>query len=158
MDFCFICDNSLTHPIKLDCDHQFCFHCLLPWFRWALMKTMFVCPLCDEEVVHLTIGDRILTPVEGRLLAWTYSFMYPSPYHEPTSLVQMMAEIDGRIAAADAGTSSSNEEGLLVEIGNAWLREEMGMDSEAGMYKLLKDFVNNNYGWLWSFNIKKCCE
>ena len=147
MDFCFICDNSLTHRIKLDCDHQFCFLCLLPWFRWALMKTMFVCPLCDEEVVHLIVGDRILTPVEGRLLAWSYSLMYPSPNHEPTSLVQMMVEIDERIAAGDDG-ATSNEEGILVEIGNAWLREEMCMDSEADMYKLLKEFVNNNYGWL----------
>ena len=55
MDYCMVCDEELVHPVQLDCEHEFCFHCLLPWLRWSLMNTMLVCPLCDEEVVHMSL-------------------------------------------------------------------------------------------------------
>ena len=145
-DICLFCDALKLNGIKLDCEHEFCFQCLLPWFRSSLMKKALVCPRCDAAVVHMTIDRRILTPVEGRLLALAYSIIYPDPLAEPPTLYEMKMGIDGMIAAADWMAITSNEEG------KAWLKDEMGMDSVVEMQKHLKEYIIDNYAWLYRFN------
>ena len=155
MDVCFICDNVPTCPIKLDCDHKFCLHCLLPWCRWALMKTMLICPMCDEEVFTMDVGNRILTPIEARLLVWTYSFMYATcPQQTPLPKDQVTGQIDARIAQVAARPDADDDGIVMLDLGRAWMKEEMGLDSEVDMLKMVKDFVNENYCWLWSCSFK----
>ena len=156
MDYCWICDNVYTNPIKLlDCDHKFCFHCLLCWFRHSLMKTTFACPRCDEEVDEMEIDGRILWSVENRQLVWAHSFMYGTTPHEPLSKEMVMEMIQDKIDFAGSLTECAVDlpDGK-IEKKWVWMREEMAVNTEWAMYKLLKDFVKYNYNWMLTFSIK----
>ena len=69
--------------------------------------------------------------------------MYPS--REPLPKPQVVALIEERIAKA-----ASKDDASLM---NAWIWEEMGVDSEEAMFGMIKDFIETHYWWLFSFSM-----
>ena len=141
---CLICDRAHADPIKLDCECQFCFHCILSWFRWVLMKAPLVCPLCNKRVGHMTIKGRTLSSVESRLLVWAYSFMYTYSRWCPRPKRMMVAKILYKISSSKANDDE-----------NEWMMVEMGVDGEEAMFGMVKDFAETNYWWMWEFSMNR---
>ena len=146
---CLICDRVHADPIKLDCECQFCFHCLLSWFRWVLMKASLVCPLCNERVEHMAIKSRTLTPVESRLLVWAYSFMYTYSRWCPRPKQMIVAKILYKISCSNTTQGAANGDE------REWMKAEMGVDGEEAMFGMVKDFVETNYWWMWEFSMNR---
>ena len=96
----------------------------------------------------MDFGNRILSPMEGRLLVWTYSFMYPN--REPLPRAQVVEQIEDRIIRA-AGSRIENGTGLLDGGDTYWLG---AADTEENLFGMVKDFVEDNYWWLWLFSCK----
>ena len=43
---CTICQDTMTHPIQLDCGHVYCEECI---FKWLIQQPH--CPMCRKGVV-----------------------------------------------------------------------------------------------------------
>ena len=148
MDLCLICERVVhSDPISLDCECQFCFYCLLSWYRWVLMKAPLVCPACNELMEHMTIKGRTLTRVESRLLIWAYTFMYTSPRCFPLPREKLVGRILNKISSACKVNITQG----AVE----WMKAEMGVDGEEAMFGMVKDFVETNYWWMWEFSMNR---
>ncbi|XP_050407516.2 E3 ubiquitin-protein ligase TRIM33 [Patella vulgata] len=54
-EVCSICLYDFKHPVKIDCQHSFCFICLEDYVNKTSAKDQFQCPLCR---CLINVGDR----------------------------------------------------------------------------------------------------
>lgn len=65
---CTICYNSMINPITLECNHSFCYQCLLESYKGIkcnfYLKTHRICPYCRHPGNYLPL-KKGLNPIKG---------------------------------------------------------------------------------------------
>ena len=67
-DMCTICFNTLDNPVCLDCNHKFCYNCLLESYRGTkcnfYLKNHRISPYCRHPSNYLPLMDGY-NPIKG---------------------------------------------------------------------------------------------